>query len=367
MKAVLLIGNFSGSLRPLTLSQPLPLLRFCNRSLIFHQLQALKDAGISQVVICHPNKEVPADWTAAIEQLSGELGLKLVCSQETEPAGTAGALKHAEALVTDDGTNDAPFIVVNADVLCSYPLRDLLLAHLKRGREGTLLTTRSEEPSEYGVVVVDERTGGITHFVDRPETFVSDRINCGVYVFSPAIFERIRASSRVSMNELLPAMAKAEQLNSMLLSGYWVKLTSTRSYMGAVASHLEIARYLAPASLAESTADFTVTGNVMVHPSATIGKGCVVGPAVVIGPNCRVAEGVRLESCTLLEGAAVASHAIIRESVLGLGSSIGRWCFVNGSVLGEAVEVCEALLLNGATVLPQKQLERNIRSPEIVI
>jgi len=29
--------------------------------------------------------------------------------------------------------------------------------------------------------------------------------------------------------------------------------------------------------------------------------------------------------------------------------------------------VCEALLLNGATVLPQKQLERNIRSPEIVI
>ena len=24
-----------------------------------------------------------------------------------------------------DGTNDAPFIVVNADVLCSYPLRDL--------------------------------------------------------------------------------------------------------------------------------------------------------------------------------------------------------------------------------------------------
>ena len=35
----------------------------------------------------------------------------------------------------------------------------------------------------------------------------------------------------------------------------------------------------------------------MVHPSATIGKGCVLGPAVVIGPNCRVAEGVRLAPC----------------------------------------------------------------------
>jgi len=52
-----------------------------------------------------------------------------------------------------------------------------------------------------------------------------------------------------------------------------VKLTSTRSYMDAVASHLEIARYMSPGSLAESSDDFEVKGNVMIHPSATIGKG----------------------------------------------------------------------------------------------
>jgi mannose-1-phosphate guanylyltransferase len=53
--------------------------------------------------------------------------------------------------------------------------------------------------------------------------------------------------------------------------------------------------------------------------------------------------------------------------VIGLSSSIGKWCFVTESVLGESVDVTEALLLNGATVLPHKKLRTSIRSPEIII
>ena len=46
MKAVLLVGGFSTTLRPITLSLPLPLLEFCNETLLMHQLRALKDAGV---------------------------------------------------------------------------------------------------------------------------------------------------------------------------------------------------------------------------------------------------------------------------------------------------------------------------------
>jgi mannose-1-phosphate guanylyltransferase len=148
MKAVLLVGGFSTQLRPLTLSQPLPLLDFCNQTLVYHQLQALKDAGISEVILCYPEQQVPPSWDESIRQLEGELGLKLTCSCEDSPAGTAGALKRAESLITDGSTNDSPFIVVNADVLCSYPLRDLLLAHVKHGLQGTILTTKTASPNE---------------------------------------------------------------------------------------------------------------------------------------------------------------------------------------------------------------------------
>eukprot|EP00965_Chrysotila_dentata_P103459 3414619-Pleurochrysis_carterae.AAC.2 len=53
MKAVVLVGGLSTQLRPLTLTVPLPLLQFCNQTLLSHQLQALKDAGISEVIICY--------------------------------------------------------------------------------------------------------------------------------------------------------------------------------------------------------------------------------------------------------------------------------------------------------------------------
>ena len=66
-----------------------------------------------------------------IEQGEKELELKITICQETEGFGTAGSLKMAEDHLVDKGAGEAPFFVVNSDVLCSYPLRDLLHVHMK--------------------------------------------------------------------------------------------------------------------------------------------------------------------------------------------------------------------------------------------
>jgi len=367
MKAVLLVGGFSTQMRPLSLTLPLPLIDFCNQPLLAHQLQALKDAGISEVIISFYERSVPPSWDESVKKLEASLGLSIKLNKEERAAGTAGAIKHAEALITDGGSNDSPFIVVNADVLCSYPLRDLLHLHIKHGREATVLTTRTERPSEYGVVVIDEKTGRVRHFVDRPETFVSDHINGGVYAFSPSIFKRIPSGEKYSMNVLLPDLAHDEQLHSMLLTGYWVKLTTASSFMDAVRAHLAINRFLSPTLLTSSTDDYTVKGDVMVHPTAKVGRGCMLGPSVVIGPNCLIEDGVRLEGVTLMTDVRVQSHAIVKDSMIGWSSSIGKWCHVVSSVFGEDVVVKDALLINNATVLPHKEIENSVREAEILI
>jgi dTDP-glucose pyrophosphorylase len=230
MKAVLLVGGFSTTLRPITLNQPLPLLEFCNETLLMHQLRALKEAGVSEVLICVHERIVPASWDAYVQRCETELSIKIECMKEVHALGNAGAFKAAEERITADG-KDAPFIVVNCDVLCTYPLRDLLHTHMKHARECTMLTTRCTDSADlrkYGVVVVDERSGRIRHFVYRPQTFVSDVINAGVYVFSPSVFKRIVAGRKVHMQEILPELANQEQLQSCLLSGHWVKMTDTR-------------------------------------------------------------------------------------------------------------------------------------------
>jgi len=371
MKAVLLVGGFSTQMRPITMSLPLPLIEFCNTSLLEHQLRALKDAGVSEVLILVHAKNLPATFDAYVKKCEAELGMKIGCAKEETALGTAGPLKAAESMITSEAS-DTPFIVVNSDVLCTYPLRDLLHLHIKHARECTVLTTRCSQPkdtSRYGVCVVDERTGRVRHFVDKPQTYVSDVINAGVYVFSPSIFHRIATGRKVSMNEILPELANADQLHSMLLHGYWVKITDCTSFLDAVGPHLELTRFMSPAALTKPPADaaYETKGDVMVHESATIGAGCVLGPRVVVGPDCVLGEGVRLEASTLLAGVEVRPHALIKDSLLGWRCIVGQWSHVLSCVFGEDVQVSESLLVRGATVLPHKELYDSVRSAQIII
>uniref|UniRef100_A0A3B5AGD2 Nucleotidyl transferase domain-containing protein n=1 Tax=Stegastes partitus TaxID=144197 RepID=A0A3B5AGD2_9TELE len=41
MKALILVGGYGTRLRPLTLSVPKPLVEFCNKPILLHQVEAL--------------------------------------------------------------------------------------------------------------------------------------------------------------------------------------------------------------------------------------------------------------------------------------------------------------------------------------
>jgi mannose-1-phosphate guanylyltransferase len=106
-------------------------------------------------------------------------------------------------------------------VTCEYPLEDLLAFHKHHGKEGTIMVravadvcvvgaacathlpagapplllqvTKVAEPSKYGVVIHDA-AGQIQHFVEKPQTFVGNHINAGLYCFSRGILDRIEVT-----------------------------------------------------------------------------------------------------------------------------------------------------------------------------
>jgi mannose-1-phosphate guanylyltransferase len=55
--------------------------------------------------------------------------------------------------------------------------------------------TKVDEPSKYGVVVNHEGTTCVQRFVEKPKEFVSNKINAGIYIFNPAILDRIEVGS----------------------------------------------------------------------------------------------------------------------------------------------------------------------------
>ncbi|OTA00252.1 hypothetical protein A9Z42_0070370 [Trichoderma parareesei] len=51
MKGLILVGGFGTRLRPLTLTLPKPLVEFCNKPMIVHQIEALVAAGVTDIVL----------------------------------------------------------------------------------------------------------------------------------------------------------------------------------------------------------------------------------------------------------------------------------------------------------------------------
>lgn len=133
--------------------------------------------------------------------------------------GTAGPIALARHILID-GSNE-PFFVLNSDVICEYPLKDMLAFHKASGAEGTILVTKVEDPSKYGVVVMDG-SGQIERFVEKPKDFVGDKINAGIYVLNPSVIDRIPLKPTSIEREIFPFIAQDKKLYAMPLDGYWM-------------------------------------------------------------------------------------------------------------------------------------------------
>lgn len=51
--------------------------------------------------------------------------------------------------------------------------------------------TKVDDPSKYGVVVNHAESTKIERFVEKPQQFISNKINAGIYLFNPTVLDRI--------------------------------------------------------------------------------------------------------------------------------------------------------------------------------
>lgn len=331
-----------------------------NKPMICHQIEALKEAGCDEVVLAinyrpHVMMEFLKDWEK-------KLGIKITCSQEEEPMGTAGPLALAKKIL---GASGAPFFVLNSDVICEYPLKEMMDFHVKSKAEATILVTKVEDPSKYGVVVYDEKSGLIDRFVEKPKEFVGDKINAGIYCCSPAILDRIEPRPTSIEKEIFPAIAEDKHLYAVALEGYWMDVGQPKDYLTGLALHLNSRKRKRPDELAEGEG---IEGNVIIDPTSQIGKDCKIGPNVSIGQGCEIGDGVRLSNCVLLHRVKVKNYAHVADSILGWGTSVGRWARIeNKAVIGEDVFIKDEVALNGAIVLPHKDIKESVVEPGKII
>ncbi|XP_061052821.1 mannose-1-phosphate guanyltransferase beta isoform X1 [Eubalaena glacialis] len=385
MKALILVGGYGTRLRPLTLSIPKPLVDFCNKPILLHQVEALAAAGVDHVILAVSYmSQVLEKEMKAQEQ---RLGIRISMSHEEEPLGTAGPLALARDLLSE--TAD-PFFVLNSDVICDFPFQAMVQFHRHHGQEGSILpvkfrttcvsrlrstglglkspctqVTKVEEPSKYGVVVCEADTGRIHRFVEKPQVFVSNKINAGMYILSPAVLRRIQLQPTSIEKEIFPVMAKEGQLYAMELQGFWMDIGQPKDFLTGMCLFLQSLRQKQPEQLCSGPG---IVGNVLVDPSARIGENCSIGPNVSLGPGVVVEDGVCIRRCTVLRDAHIRSHSWLESCIVGWRCRVGQWVRMeNVTVLGEDVIVNDELYLNGASVLPHKSIGESVPEPRIIM
>ena len=359
MNALILVGGFGTRLRPLTLSMPKPLVEFANKPILMHQIEALVDVGVTHVILAVSYLSEVLE--KEMKKHEKRLGIQITLSHEKEPMGTAGPLALAKKLLEGD---DMPIFVLNSDVICKFPFKELLSFHKTHGKEGTIVVTKVEEPSKYGVVVYDGY-GKIEKFVEKPKEFVSNKINAGMYIFNTKILSRIQLKPTSIEREIFPLMAEDAELYAYDMDSYWMDIGQPRDYLTGMGLYLSALRESDPEQLTKGE---HCDGDVMIDPSATLGEGCHIGPNVVIGPDVKIEDGVCISRSTVFKGAHIRSHSWINSCIIGWKARVGQWVRMeNICVLGEDVRVMDELYLNGTLILPHKTITQSIPEPNIIM
>lgn len=327
MHAVVLVGGFGTRLRPLTLTVPKPLLPVANVRQLEHLIANLGSAGVTKVVLALGFK--PEPFFDAFP--AGECaGVELHYAVEPEPLDTAGAIAFA---ARDAGVSET-FVVMNGDILCDLDVASLVAFHRERGAEGTLHLTPVDDPSQYGVVEVDD-AGWVRRFVEKPapgET-TSRVINAGTYVLEPSVIDRVPQGQKVSIERVVfPEMVNQGSLAAMATDDYWIDTGRPDTYLRANLDLVDGTRRRILSSVganAHIDASASVTRTV-IGEGATVGAGCVLIDSVVL-PGAVVSDRVRLE----------------RSLVMGF---VGAGCDLTDCVVGADAEVTAGSRLDGARI-----------------
>ncbi|MGW3320423.1 glucose-1-phosphate thymidylyltransferase [Streptomyces fungicidicus] len=334
MKALVLSGGAGTRLRPITHTSAKQLVPVANKPVLFYGLESLADAGITEVGI------IVGDTAAEIEDAVGDgsgFGLQVTYIAQEQPLGLAHAV-----LIARDWLGDDDFVMYLGDNFIVGGITGLVEEFRRNRPDAQILLTHVADPRSFGVAELD-LAGRVIGLEEKPDAPKSDLALVGVYLFTPAVHEAVRAVKPSWRGELEITDALQHLIDSRadvrctVIQGYWKDT-------GNVVDMLEVNRSVLEG--VERRIDGRVDdrsetiGRVVVEEGARIVNSRIVGPAVIgagtvvsdsyVGPFTSVAENCRITDSEL------EFSIVLRDSSI---DGVGR---IEASLIGRHVEVTPA-------------------------
>jgi glucose-1-phosphate thymidylyltransferase len=334
VKALVLSGGSGTRLRPITHTSAKQLLPVANKPVLFYGLEAIRDAGITDVGI------VVGDTARAIQGAVGDgsaFGLEVTYIQQDAPRGLAHAVLIAREFLGDDD-----FVMYLGDNFIVGGISSLV-EEFRVGRpDAQIMLTRVSDPRQFGVAELDA-AGEVIGLEEKPREPRGDLALVGVYIFTPAVHEAAAQLAPSWRGELEITEAiqwlidNGRKVRSTTITGYWKDT-------GNVADMLEVNRMVLesvdPVQDGVVDAASELIGRVVIEGGAQISDSRIVGP-VIIGAGTRV-SGSYVGPFTSVARDCIIADSEIEYSIVLRGASIQGVRRIEASLIGHDVEVTPA-------------------------
>ncbi|KIF76819.1 glucose-1-phosphate thymidylyltransferase [Streptomyces sp. 150FB] len=334
MKALVLSGGAGTRLRPITHTSAKQLVPVANKPVLFYGLEAIAEAGITEVGI------IVGETAEEIREAVGDgskLGVHVTYIPQESPLGLAHAVLIAREFLGDDD-----FVMYLGDNFIVGGIAGLVDEFRAERPAARLLLTQVPNPRAFGVAELDP-AGRVVGLQEKPAEPRSDLAVVGVYLFTPAVHEAVRAIEPSWRGELEITDAIQWMLDqrldvrSTLISGYWKDTGNVVDMLEVNRSVLETLERRIEGRVDEAS---EIVGRVEIGEGAVVEGSRIVGPVVIgpgtvisgsyVGPFTSVSENCRIEDSE------IEFSIVLRDSSL-LG--VRR---VEASLIGRNVEVTPA-------------------------
>ncbi|KAH7646165.1 GDP-mannose pyrophosphorylase A [Dermatophagoides farinae] len=434
IKAVIIVGGPQKGtrFRPLSFNSPKPLFPIAGLPMIEHLIKACIQVPKMKEILLIGFYQLDDAFTEFIQSMTLKYQISIRYLQEYTPLGTAGGIYHFRDMIRL-GDPEAVFLI-NSDVCGNFNLDSMLHFHRHIPHSDKLITIMATEATrqqslEYGCIVEDPDTHEMLHYVEKPGSFVSTTINCGVYIFSTgllsylsSVFKEKHESNMNDVDILNMDTTSMNRAHSDAISleydvfkrlfeskkiyifhqkehFWWSPIKTPSSAIYANRHYLSTYRKFNPELLSSTEPSGngpTIIGDVYIDPTAVIDPTARIGPNVSISEGVKIGAGVRIKESIILKNVTVKNHSLIMYSVLGWNCAIGTWSRVEGTpcdpnpnrayskmenlplfdcdgklnplitVLGCNVRVTSEIIILNSVVLPYKEINRSYKN-EIIL
>jgi len=279
MKGYILAAGEGLRMRPLTANIPKPLLPVAGRPFLEHNIAAMRDAGIRDIILlvgwrAHRVREHFDDGK--------EFGVRIEYLEQKERLGTA----HAIGLVKD--MVDGPFLCLYGDIVVPRSgIRDMI-AHHRKVKGSVMALTSVEDPRRYGSIVA--QGGVVKEIVEKSESPPSNTINAGAYVLEPEIFDAIAETKKSARGEYeitdsFKILMSRSHLFAFQLQGEWIDVARPWDLLEA---NRILMKDLEPSIKGEVSDRATIVGSVRLGEGSRVLPGSYIQGPATIGRDCEI-------------------------------------------------------------------------------